>query len=212
MRTYIWTLPTRIFHGLLTVGFVVAYILGDFEDLENLHFAFGNFVGTLIFFRLLFGFFGPLYSNFKDFPIGLKNQKQFIKTYFSKTKIYVGHNPVASFVMLSLLLIGLMCSISGYLLYASENDIFNIAINKDFLEESHEVLASLFLILTGIHLFGILGDRIFNRKTGTLQSIFTGYKNIEAKAAKLNRFHTVYILLWFVVPIFVFYLTYVGKI
>lgn len=208
MKTYIWTLPTRIFHWLLAIGFTVAYILGDFDNFENLHFAFGAFVGVLIIFRILFGLYGPTYSNFKDFPIGLKNQIEFIKSYFSKTKIYAGHNPTASVIMLFILLTGLICSISGYLLYASENNVLNIGINQDLLEKSHEVLANLFLILIGMHLLGVLGDKLFHGKVGTLQSIFTGYKNIEAKNAKLNSFHKTYVFLWFLVPFYVFYLAY----
>ncbi len=208
MRTYIWTFPTRIFHWLLAIGFAISYILGDFDNLESLHFAFGAFVGTLIFFRLLFGLFGPKYSSFKDFPIGLKNQEEFITTYFSKTKIYTGHNPLASVIMLVILFVGFMCGISGFFLYAMENNIVSIGVNEDFLEESHEVLANLLLILVGIHLLGILGEILFHGKTGTLQSIFTGYKNIETKSAKLNGFHKAFVLLWFIVPFYIFYLAY----
>ncbi len=141
MRIYIWTLPTRIFHWLLAIGFVTAYSLGYFDNPGSLHFAFGAFVTTLIVFRLLFGLFGPRYANFKDFPIGLKNQKEFLKSYFSKTNKYAGHNPVASVIMLLILITGLLCGVSGYLLYAVENNVFSLNINEHFLEESHEALA-----------------------------------------------------------------------
>lgn len=208
MKTYIWSLPTRLFHWLLAIGFTVAYILGDFENLENWHFAFGAFVGALIFFRLLFGLFGPKYSNFSDFPIALKNQKEFIKSYFSKSKTYVGHNPVASVIMLLILITGILCSISGYVLYAEENDVLSRGISEDFLEESHEFLANIFLVLVGIHLFGVLSDTLFHRKTGTIQSIFTGYKNIESKNTRLNGFHIAFSFLWFIIPVLVFYLAY----
>jgi cytochrome b len=208
MKTYIWTFPTRIFHWLLAIGFVAAYSLGDFDNLRNLHFAFGAFVTILIVFRLLFGLFGPKYANFKDFPISLKNQKEFIKNYFSKTNQYAGHNPVASLVMLLILVIGLMCGVSGYLLYATENNVLGLNINEDFLEESHEALANFFLILVIVHLLGVLVDAVLHSKTGTLQSIITGYKNIEAENARLNGFQKVYILLWL---IFSFYFSYLAK-
>ncbi|MEI6697231.1 MAG: cytochrome b/b6 domain-containing protein [Bacteroidota bacterium] len=212
MRTYIWTFPTRIFHWLLAISFTTAFILGDFDNLENFHFAFGAFVGILLFFRLLFGVFGPIYSKFTDFPIGWKSQKEFITTYFSKSKIYAGHNPAASVIMLFILLVGFICSISGYLLYANKNEIFSIGINEDFLKESHEVVANLFLVLVGIHLLGIISDVLFHYKTGSLQSIFTGYKNIETKSAKLNGFHKVFIVLWLIIPFYFFYLAYGLKI
>lgn len=212
MKTYIWTIPTRIFHWLLAIGFTSTFILGHFDHLRNLHFAFGAFVGVLLFFRLLFGLFGPTYSNFKDFPIGLKNQKEFLSTYFSKTKIYAGHNPLASVIMLLILLVGLICGISGYLLYATENNVLSIGIHKDFLKESHEILANLFLLLVCMHLLGTLGDIIFHSKTGTSSSIFTGYKNIETKSVRLNVFHKIFITIWLIVPFYIFYLAYGFKI
>jgi cytochrome b len=208
MTTYIWTLPTRIFHWFLAIGFASAYILGDTDKYHNLHFAFGAFVGALIIFRLLFGLLGPAYSRFKDFPMGLKKQTEFVSTYFSKTKFYAGHNPAASVIMLFILLNGLICGISGYLLYATENNVLSTGINEEQLKETHEVLANVFLVLIGLHLLGILGDTLFHGKTGTLQSIFTGYKNVDTTNATLNTYQKAYVLLWFVVPFYVFYLAY----
>lgn len=208
MKTYIWTAPTRIFHWLLAVGFTVAFILGDFDNLSNLHFAFGAFVGVLLLFRVLFGLFGPTYSAFKDFPIGLKSQREFINSFFSKGKTFAGHNPAASVIMLSIFFVGIICSMSGYFLYANENNVLNIGINEDALEELHEIAANLFLILVVIHLLGILTESFFHKKTGTLQSIFTGYKNIESKSAKLNGFHKIFMVLWLIVPFYVSYLAY----
>lgn len=207
MKTLIWTLPTRIFHGLLALGFTTAYILGDFEELINYHFAFGAFVSVLILFRILFGLIGPKYSNFRDFPIGLNNQKKFIKNYFSK-EMYVGHNPAAALVMLAILLIGLLCGITGYLFYAEENGVLYVIGNADFLEEAHEVLANIFLGLVIMHLLGVLSDAVFHWQTGTLTSIFNGYKNVEATPAKLNIFQKAFSVLWFVIPFIFFYLAF----
>lgn len=205
MKTLVWSLPTRIFHWLLTVGFAVAYILGDYDELQNYHFAFGAFVGVLILFRLFYGLFGPKYSHFRDFPIGAGQLIEFVKTFFSKTKVYVGHNPAASIVMLSIFVIGILCSISGYLMYATENQVLNFAGGKDFLEDTHKVLANLFLGLVGIHLLGVFTDVVFHGKTGTLLSIFNGYKNVDSENTDLTRYQKFFSVLWFIVP-FVFFL------
>jgi len=207
MKTLIWTLPTRIFHWLLALGFTTTYILGDFEEIINFHFAFGAFVSVLILFRLLFGFIGPKYSNFRDFPIGLNHQKAFIKNYFSKNN-YIGHNPAAALVMLTILLIGLLCGISGYLLTVDGNSILNMIGNNELLEDMHEVLANVFLGLVIMHLLGVLSDAVFHWKTGTLTSIFDGYKNVEAENAKLNIFQMAFSVLWFVIPFIFFYLAF----
>jgi len=208
MKTYIWAIPTRIFHWLLAIGFVSAYILGDFVELQNLHFGFGALVGILILFRLLYGFFGPKYSHFRDFPIGIKNQVEFVKTFFNKTKVYAGHIPAASLVMLSIFIIGFLTSCSGFSIYALENGIFNLGIDEDFLEEAHEILANLFFILVIIHLIGVLIDVIFHSKTKTLLSIITGYKNVEDENVKLTMFHKIFSIIWFIIPFIFFVLAY----
>ena len=87
MKTKIWSLTTRISHWLLALGFTIAYITGEKEWQMNYHYAFGALVGGLTFFRLLYGVFGPKYSNFKDFPMGISHQIDFIKNYFSKSFI-----------------------------------------------------------------------------------------------------------------------------
>jgi cytochrome b len=204
MKTYIWGLPTRLFHWLLAIGFAAAYLLADADNLKNLHFAFGAFTGTLLFFRLLFGFFGPKYSRFSDFPMGIKNQIEFAKTFFAKTKEYAGHNPAASVVMLLIILVGILCSFSGYLIYSTENKIFSLGFDPDFLEEAHEVLANIFLILVGMHLLGILADTLFHSKTGTLKSMFTGYKNVQAENVRLNSFQKIFGFLWLIIPVVMF--------
>ncbi|HAQ38392.1 MAG TPA: cytochrome B [Saprospirales bacterium] len=208
MKTYIWALPTRIFHWLLVIGFTAAYLLGDADDFRNVHYAFGALVGTLVFFRLIYGLIGPGYSNFKDFPIAFKNQVDFFKNYFSKTHSYTGHNPAASMVMILIFFIGLLTGVSGFLLYNIEKGTISLSLNEEFFEESHEILANLFLLLVGLHLLGILSDFIFHRKTGTLKSIFTGFKNVNAKNTSLNSVHKVFFVLWILISLFVSFLAY----
>lgn len=206
MKSYIWTLPTRLFHFLLAISFAAAYLLADFGNLRNLHFAFGAFVGVIIFFRLFFGFFGPKYSHFLDFQIGMGHQIEFFKTFFSKTKVYAGHNPIASFVMICIFIVGIGCSISGYLLYANENSVLNLNIGKESLKEAHEITANLFLGLVLVHLLGVVVDLIFHSKNETLKSIFTGYKNIENVSVELNGFQKFFSVIWLIIPFVCFYL------
>ena len=205
MKTKVWTISIRIFHWLLAIGFTAAYILGDFDSLDNLHYAFGLFVGALILFRLIYGLIGNKYSNFKDFPISVKNQISFIKNFFKNDKTYIGHNPAASVVMLGIFIVGLLCSISGFMVYSVENPSFlNISLSEDFLEEGHEILANLFLVLVIIHLIGLLIDLLFHANKRTLQSIFTGYKSVTGENSKQNTFQTILSVLWLLVPFFAF--------
>ncbi len=196
-KTYIWSLPTRVFHWLMGLGFAVAYLTGDFEKSHNIHYTFGALAGSLVFFRILFGIFGPRYSNFKDFPLGLAELTNFIKNYFSKSTAYPGHNPIASVVMLLILATVFLTSISGFILYVTESKMYSLGFNKEFLEDFHESLANFSLFLVFIHLIGVIIYQIFHKESGTFQSIFTGYKNIEGEDVRLTGFHKSFILVWF---------------
>jgi cytochrome b len=210
MKTYVWTLPVRLFHWLLAIGFVSAYILGDFEifdDYRNWHFAFGAFVGVLLLFRIIYGFIGNKYANFKDFPLAIKYQKEFFKNYFSKGEDYVGHNPMAALVMLSIFIVGVFTSFSGYFLHlTSTKQLVIEGITKHNVKEVHEIMANLFLFLVGLHLVGLASDFIFHGKTKTIKSMISGYKNVSGESSKLSKAQKMFSILWIIVPILFFIL------
>ncbi len=112
MKTKVWNIAIRLFHWGLAFGFLITFISGEADKYRNLHYGFGLFVGVLIIFRLIYGFIGPKYANFKDFPIEIKNQIDFIRHFFKKDKFYIGHNPAASVVMITIFIVGILCSLS----------------------------------------------------------------------------------------------------
>jgi len=190
MKPYIWSLPTRIFHWLLVIGLVAAYIVSGEDELLNLHSSFGYVVGILIIFRIIWGFTGPKYSRFSDFPIGISALKSFF-TDMKKSKSHsAGHNPAASLVMLGIIFLSLIIVVSGTLLLASERQglfaFIQTGMSEDTLKGIHEIAVNIVIGLVILHLLGNLVDFIFNKKAGTLQSMFTGYKNIEGESVKLN--------------------------
>ena len=195
MKTYIWSLPTRLFHWLLVIGMVAAYILSEEEELLNFHSAIGYMVGLLIIFRIIWGFVGPKYSRFSDFPIGIQSLKLFVSDMKSSKSHSPGHNPAASVVMLAIILFALLIVVSGSLLLASEGQGFfsgiGIGLSSDSLKEVHEIAVNILIALVVIHLLGNLVDFIFNRKVGTLGSMITGYKMIEAENVKLTSFQKI---------------------
>lgn len=209
MKTFVWTLPNRIFHWLLALGFVMAYILGDFEQYHNLHFAYGAMVGILLFFRIVFGFFGPEYARFRDFPIGLKHQLAYFKNFFKPNTSYVGHNPAAAAVMLAIFIVGLLCSFSGFMLYnAKFQGFFEPGIDSHTLKEVHELLANGFLVLVLAHLSGIFADFFLRQKEQTLVSMVNGYKNIPGKSTHLNKAQKAFSVIWIAMAVLVFVLAY----
>jgi cytochrome b len=202
MRTYIWSLPTRLSHWLVAIALVVAYILGGEEESINIHAAFGYLSGTLILFRIIWGIFGPRYSKFSDFPVGIAKIKEFV-IYMKSTKLkYPGHNPIASLIMIAIMIAILMVVISGLANLATEGQglltFLNLPKESEFFEETHEVMVNILIALVIMHLLGIAVDTIFHGETGTLTSIFTGYKKLTTENVKLNMTQKVLSIIWIV--------------
>ncbi len=198
MRAYIWTLPTRVFHWMLVVFIVAAYLTSQEESFLNIHATFGYGVGILILFRIIWGFIGPKYSKFKDFPLSIKEAIDFTKNIFNPKKIYLGHNPAASFVMIAIIFTTAFVVISGVLTYGVQEArgilaFLNSPLFKEMeiFEEIHEIFVNLLMLLVVAHLGGVFVDRVLHKEQGVLESIFSGYKNIDAKSVKLNLFQIV---------------------
>jgi len=198
-KILVWTIPTRVFHWMLAVGFLGAYLSGDFDDYANLHFGLGALVGTLLLMRIIFGVIGPSYSHFKDFKISVKSLSKFLRQYFTQNQEFAGHNPLAALVMLLIMIVGVFTALSGYL-YTSYD--------TDFLEETHELLANAFLLLVGVHLVGVVAEQLFHSRQGTLISIFKGKKNSANVAAKLNTFQWIFSVFWISLALFMFILAF----
>lgn len=207
MKTKIWSLTTRISHWLLALGFTIAYFTGENEWQMNYHYAFGALAGGILFFRIIYGFIGSKYSRFRDFPMSISQQIEFLKNYFSKNT-YVGHNPLASVVMISMMFVGVFTAFTGYLWATETSQFLGFTLTEEMVEESHEIGAKLFLILVFAHLAGILADTIFHRKTGTLASIFTGYKNVETEPENSSMFQKIFSIFWLGIPMFLAYLAF----
>jgi cytochrome b len=205
MKTLIWNLPIRISHWFLAIGFTVAYLTGENHFGEQWHYGFGALAASIAFMRIVYGLIGGKYAHFKDFefsPIKLIN---YLKTMWLGKNPYVGHNPIASYIMLGILLIASITGISGYLLYQAESQgIYN----EDLWEEVHEISASLFLFFVLFHLAGLVLDRIVHPKDGTLLSMFVGYKQVSSEPSSQNTIQKVYHWIWFLFPIALFWFTY----
>jgi cytochrome b len=210
MRTYIWTLPTRLFHWLLAISFTVAFILGGEEKYLSLHAALGSLIGGLVFFRILQGFFGPKYARFRDFPVAVSSIISFVSNMRQSKAAHPGHNPLAALIMFAIIATALLSSLSGMLMFAAgDTGIFGWRINPgvsiNAIEEVHDVVVHLFLILVGIHLTGILADTVFHGENGTIWSVFNGYKRIKAVPATPTPFQKWFALCWFGIPVFMFF-------
>lgn len=198
-KSYIWTLPTRVFH-ILFVLFILLAFLSEDDRLINYHAIVGYTILPLLIFRFFWGFFGPKYSSFRDFPTNILEAKEFIKNIFKPKKYYIGHNPLASYVMIFILFTVFLIIISGILTLGIQEgkgilSFLNIEYfqNMKFFKKTHEYLANFLLLLIFFHISGVVFDTILHSKNQTALSIITGYKITEKKEnIALNIFQNIF--------------------
>lgn len=188
-QSYIWSLPTRIFHWSFAVLITICLLTDD--DLMAVHAISGYLILVPLTFRLFWGYWGPKYSKFKDFPLGIKRVKDFAKNIFTEKENFLGHNPLASYVMLCILIIAPVIIFTGTLTLGAEESqgIFASLEKIKIFKKIHEFFANFLYFFLVLHLFGIFIDRLLHKKHNTLNSIFSGYKNTETdESIKINIF------------------------
>ena len=186
--SYIWSLPTRVFHALFAVFILLAFLTGDEDNLLLYHAIIGYSIFILLLFRVGWGLFGPRHSKFKDFPLSIKKAKEFLGELLTAKSKYVGHNPLASFVMVAILATVFLAIITGVLTFGiQEGKGIASSLNSSFFkemelfEEVHELFANLLIALIIAHLSGVFVDKVLHGKNKTLNSIANGYKMTDEK-------------------------------
>ena len=103
-KVRVWDLPTRIFHwalAILVAGLVISGELGG--EAMVWHFRVGYCVGSLIIFRLTWGFVGGFWSRWRQFSCSPQSLKAFLSGKTSSSS-YLGHSPTGSLSVLVILL------------------------------------------------------------------------------------------------------------
>src|SRR5574337_939589 len=93
----VWDLPVRIFHWLLALSFLGAYVTADAKSLRDVHVVLGYTVVVLIAFRLVWALIGSRYARLSSFAYGPRAVLDYLRSLFtSAPKHYIGHNPAGS--------------------------------------------------------------------------------------------------------------------
>jgi cytochrome b len=170
--TRVWDAFVRISHWSLVASFALAWISGD--DWKTLHLWAGYAAAALIATRLVWGLVGTHYARFSQFvrsPLVVARYLRDVAT--GREARYLGHNPAGGVMIVALLttLIGL--SVSGWLL---TTDAFW---GSEVMENIHETLANLVLVLVGLHIAGVMWAN-FRHHENLVCSMFTGKKRAVA--------------------------------
>lgn len=198
-KNYIWTLPTRVFHWCFVLLIIVCYLTED-DDTILIHIIAGYLLVVTLFFRFFWGYIGPKYSKFRDFPLGLKKAKDFVKNIFNPKEEFIGHNPLASNIMIAILVVVAIIIFTGSLTYGSleAKGFFGFLEKSKTYKHIHEFFANFLYVLIFLHLSGIAVDKILHKENETLKSIFNGFKYTKEKeSVKLNIIQKLFALICF---------------
>lgn len=153
----VWDVPTRLVHWLLAASFAGAFVTADSERLRNLHVAAGYAVFSLILFRLAWGLIGSRHALFRSFLYGPREIADYLRSLaIGRPRHYVGHNPVGGMAVLLLLGLGLATGASGWALL---NEL-----GGDPVEELHEGLAIVMLVVVCAHAVGVIASSVLHRE------------------------------------------------
>ena len=174
----IWDLPLRLFHISL-IFLVIGSISSAKLNMLDLHQYFGVALLGLVFFRIIWGFFGTYYSSFKSFNLSIIDAL----SQFSKNNTITSiRTPIGCYSTLIFIIVLLSISVSG--LFSSDDILYDAPLS--FLTPNytsdwtyfHNILHYILYILIGTHISAILYYQIV-KKMKIIERIVDGYSRIE---------------------------------
>jgi cytochrome b len=167
-RILVWDLPTRVFHWLLVVSFLGAYVLSEGERWRGLHALLGYTAGGLILFRLSWGVLGTRYARFSGFAWSPRAVRDYLVSLFMrKPRHYVGHNPAGSWAVLALLVLVAATAASGWAVLSE--------VGPRWMEDVHEAIANATLALAGVHVAAVIVSSVLHREN-LVRAMVSGFK------------------------------------
>lgn len=167
-RILVWDAPVRVFHWLMVLSFAGAWLTAESEQWRLLHVTLGYTMAGLVGFRILWGLLGTRYARFSSFVRGPAAVGRYLKSLLrGRPEHHAGHNPAGALAIVALLVLTLAVTASGW---ATFNEV-----GGDWLEEAHEVLATLMLGIVGLHIAGVVVSSRLHREN-LVGAMITGRK------------------------------------
>lgn len=178
----VWDSLVRLLHWSLAAGFAIAYVIED--DWLPLHVWTGYVILGLVSVRVLWGFTGSRHARWSDFVKAPGEILAYLKAIFrSGATRYLGHNPAGGAMVIALLVSLVATGLSGLALYGGQELSGPLASvlggmpegRVHVLEDLHEVLANLTLLLVVLHVGGVVLTGLQHREN-LIVAMITGYK------------------------------------
>jgi cytochrome b len=183
----VWDPLVRLFHWSLAASFTIAFLTED--DLLVLHVWAGYTIFGLILVRLLWGFVGTRHTRWSDFVKEPGEIMAYLKDAVRfRAARHLGHNPAGGAMVIALLVSLTATGLSGLAVYGAQELSGPLAPMLSGLPESwahlledfHEVLANLTLLLVVLHLVGVAFTSLVHREN-LVKSMITGLKRSETE-------------------------------
>ena len=164
----VWDPVVRLFHWSLVIAFVTAWTTG--EEWKSLHENAGYVIAGLLGVRVIWGLVGTRHARFSDFVYHpSKVAGYLVDTAFRRAKRHVGHNPAGGAMVIALMLLLAATATTGIMM--TSDAWWGIR----WVQETHEVLANLAVLMVGLHLIGVLVASLEHREN-LVRSMITGRK------------------------------------
>jgi cytochrome b len=164
----VWDPYIRIFHWSLVAFFIIAFLTED--DWLYLHSFAGYSITGLLMFRVCWGMIGTRYARFSSFVTSPHTALGYIKSLLTKNpRHYLGHNPAGGMMIVLLMSVLLLTAFTGMAALATDGlgplaDTVFANLSDDLLEEVHEALANLMLLLIVVHVGGVIVSSVIHRE------------------------------------------------
>ncbi|MEQ8967791.1 MAG: cytochrome b/b6 domain-containing protein [Azospirillaceae bacterium] len=163
----VWDPLLRVLHWGLAGSIAVAYVSG--EDAMTVHLWAGLAALGVVATRVVWGLIGPRTARFGAFvPTPMEVVGHVRDMLSGRVERHAGHSPVASVMVIALMLTVLAAIASG-LLTLGGGEAF---------EELHEVLANAVVALVGLHVAGVIVSSIAERQN-LARAMVTGHKKVD---------------------------------
>jgi cytochrome b len=179
----VWDLPVRLFHWLMVLSFIGAYVTAESERWRLLHVTLGYTMAGLVVFRLLWGLVGTRHARFTDFVRGPGAALRYLGSLLrGRPEHHVGHNPAGALAIVALLLLAAVTAVSGWATY---NEL-----GGERLEDAHEAAANAMAAVVFVHIAGVLLGSWLHREN-LVRSMVTGRKPGAPEDAIRSAWRTV---------------------
>ena len=215
VKARVWDVPVRLFHWLLLALVGFSWWSGEQGgEWMEYHGWSGCVILTLLLFRIAWGFVGSDSARFAHFVRGPSvTYAYFCSVLRGRPKVYLGHNPLGGWMILSLLLGLLVQAITG--LFGNDDSGYEAPLahwlghsDSSLMTALHAYNFDLLLALVGLHVAAVITHQVL-RPDDMIKAMFTGVKTSVTGATSVRMVSTwralvllglmaafVYALLW----------------